>query len=227
MAIMKPLIDNTTESSINLFLLCEHRVLREALSRILRRQPGMNVSSAGSYTLESIVESGCDVLLVDRLTVRNTHTDFVSAVTRAIPQAKVIFFGMEDDFEVFLQAINAGVAGYLLQNASTTETLIAIKMAARGGAVCPPHLCLELFRFVAKLPLPTSVPPNRRLCTRLGLTLRQQQLITLLSQGLTNKEIASGLHLSEFTVKNHVRRIMRQLHAGSRHEAVQVAYEGA
>jgi DNA-binding NarL/FixJ family response regulator len=224
---MKPSFDNNSDSSINLFLLSEHRVLREALTRILRRQPGMNVSSAATYILESIVESGCDVLLADRLTVRNTHIDFVTAVTRAIPQARVIFFGMEDDFEVFLQAINSGVAGYLLQNASTAETLVAIKMAARGGAICPPHLCLELFRFVAKLPLQASAAPNRRLCTRLGLTLRQQQLITLLSQGLTNKEIASGLNLSEFTVKNHVRRIMRQLHAGSRHEAVQVAYEGA
>jgi DNA-binding NarL/FixJ family response regulator len=224
---MKASFENTTDSSINLFLLSEHRVLREALTRFLRRQPGMNVSSAGTYALEGIVESGCDVLLVDRLTVTNTSSDFVSEVTRAVPQAKVIFFGMEDDFEVFLQAINAGIAGYLLQNASTAETLVAIKMAARGGAICPPHLCLELFRFVGRLPLQASVPPNRRLCTRLGLTLRQQQLITLLSQGLTNKEIASGLNLSEFTVKNHVRRIMRQLHAGSRHEAVQVAYEGA
>jgi len=223
---MKPLSENATDTSIRLFLLSEHRVLREALTRILRRQPGMNVSSAGTYELEVIVESDCDILLVDRLTVRNAGTDFVSAVTRAIPHAKVIFFGMEDDFEVFLDAIKSGAAGYLLQNASTAETLVAIKMAARGGAICPPHLCLELFHFVAKLDLQATAPPNRRLCTRLGLTLRQQQLITLLSQGLTNKEIASGLHLSEFTVKNHVRRIMRQLNAGSRREAVQVAYEG-
>src|SRR6516162_519639 len=200
---MKPLSENATDTSIRLFLLSEHRVLREALTRILRRQPGMNVSSAGTYELEVIVESDCDILLVDRLTVRNAGTDFVSAVTRAIPHATVIFFGMEDDFEVFLDAIKSGAAGYLLQNASTAETLVAIKMAARGGAICPPHLCLELFRFVAKLPLQASAAPNRRLCTRLGLTL------------------------SEFTVKNHVRRIMRQLHAGSRHEAVQVAYEGA
>jgi DNA-binding NarL/FixJ family response regulator len=185
----------------------------------------MNVSSAEAYTLEIIVESDCDVLLVDRLTLKNAGAEFVPSVTRAIPQAKVIFFGMEDDFEVFLEAINSGVAGYLLQNASTAETLVAIRMAARGGAICPPQLCLELFHFVAKL-AQTSTPPNRRLCTRLGLTLRQQQLITLLSQGLTNKEIASGLNLSEFTVKNHVRRIMRQLNAGNRREAVQVAYEG-
>jgi len=223
---MKPSFEDATDSSINLFLLSEHRVLREALARILHRQPGMNVSSAGTYALEAIVESDCDVLLVDRLTVRNAGTEFVGAVTRAIPHARIIFFGMEDDFDVFLEAINSGVAGYLLQNASTAETLVAIRMAARGGAICPPHLCLELFHFVAKLALQTSTPPNRRLCTRLGLTLRQQQLITLLSQGLTNKEIASGLNLSEFTVKNHVRRIMRQLNAGSRREAVQVAYEG-
>src|SRR6516164_73741 len=130
---MKPSFEDATDSSINLFLLSEHRVLREALARILHRQPGMNVSSAGTYALEAIVESDCDVLLVDRLTVRNAGTEFVCAVTRAIPHALIIFFGMEDDFDVFLEAINSGVAGYLLQNASTAETLVAIRMAARGG----------------------------------------------------------------------------------------------
>jgi DNA-binding NarL/FixJ family response regulator len=64
---------------------------------------------------------------------------------------------------------------------------------------------------------------NQRLCHRLGLTARQQQLIALLARGFTNKEIAETMHLSEFTVKNHVHRIMRRLNAQSRYAAVQTA----
>ena len=76
----------------------------------------------------------------------------------------------------------------------------------------------ELFRFVAQtakeLPLqnPTAKP---------DLTLRQQQLVTLVAKGLTNKEIASHLNLSEFTVRNHIHRILKQVDAGSRSEAVE------
>lgn len=62
---------------------------------------------------------------------------------------------------------------------------------------------------------------NQRLCVKLGLTPRQQQLVALLARGFSNKEIAASLHLSEFTVKNHIHRIMRQLKAQSRYAAVQ------
>jgi DNA-binding NarL/FixJ family response regulator len=61
---------------------------------------------------------------------------------------------------------------------------------------------------------------NRHICSELGLTGRQQQLVALLARGFTNKEIASSLSLSEFTVKNHVHRIMRRLNADSRYAAV-------
>lgn len=225
-AILKANLAASDDAAITLFLVLEHRVLREALTRALSRQAGINVASSGSLDLEAIAVSNCDVLLTDRPTVKGLPPDFVSAVKRAIPHAKVILSGMQNDFDTFLHAISSGVSGYLLQDASTAETIAAIRMAARGGAVCPPHLCLELFQHIAQGALHSSQVPNRRLCTRLGLTLRQQQLITLLSKGMTNKEIASGLNLSEFTVRNHVHRIMRQLHAGSRHEAVQVACEG-
>jgi two-component system nitrate/nitrite response regulator NarL len=64
-------------------------------------------------------------------------------------------------------------------------------------------------------------------CAKLGLTPRQQQLVTFLARGLTNKEIAASLNLSEYTVKNHVHRIMRQVNADSRYAAVQTVCESA
>jgi DNA-binding NarL/FixJ family response regulator len=125
---------------------------------------------------------------------------------------------MEPDAEQFLDAVRSGVAGYLLPDASASDVVAAVRAVSRGEAVCPPQLCSALFRFVAQtakeLPLqnPTAKP---------DLTLRQQQLVTLVAKGLTNKEIASHLNLSEFTVRNHIHRILKQVDAGSRSEAVE------
>ena len=88
----------------------------------------------------------------------------------------------------------------------------------RGEAVCPPQLCSTLFRFVAQVAREISLQNS---ASKPDLTLRQQQLVTLVAKGLTNKEIASQLNLSEFTVRNHIHRILKQVDAVSRSEAVE------
>jgi DNA-binding NarL/FixJ family response regulator len=124
---------------------------------------------------------------------------------------------MSHNEEQFLTAVRFGVGGYLLQDASASDVLAAVRAVARGEAICPARLCSALFRFVAHsskdLPLQASNPKP-------DLTLRQQQLISLVAKGLTNKEIASQLNLSEFTVRNHIARILKQVDAVSRSEAV-------
>ena len=88
----------------------------------------------------------------------------------------------------------------------------------RGEAICPPQLCSTLFRFVAQTP---KELPLQGSTSKPDLTLRQQQLVTLVAKGLTNKEIASQLNLSEFTVRNHIHRILKQVDAESRSQAVE------
>jgi DNA-binding NarL/FixJ family response regulator len=106
----------------------------------------------------------------------------------------------------------------LLKDASASELVAAVRAVYRGEAVCPPQLCATLFRFVAHV---VEETPVKRTASKPDLTLRQQQLVTLVAKGLTNKEIASHLNLSEFTVRNHIHRILRQVDAGSRSEAVE------
>jgi DNA-binding CsgD family transcriptional regulator len=88
----------------------------------------------------------------------------------------------------------------------------------RGEAVCPPVLCASVFQYVSQV---AKSGPSQLLSRRPRLTLRQQQLVALVAKGLTNKEVASQLNLSEYIVKNHIHRIMKQLGAGSRREAVE------
>ena len=125
---------------------------------------------------------------------------------------------MDAGAEQFLVAVRSVVMGYLLKEASASDVVGAVRAVFRGEAVCPPQLCSSLFRFVARtsreMPIQGSAP-------RPDLTLRQQQLVTLVAKGLTNKEIASHLNLSEFTVRNHIHRILKQVDAGSRSEAVE------
>ena len=127
---------------------------------------------------------------------------------------------MKDDEEQFLEAVRSGVSGYLLNDASANDVLSAVRAVARREAVCPPRLCLALFRFVAQgaIETPTQI---RRGSTHV-LTILQQQVISLVAKGLRNKEIASQLNLSEFTIRNHIHRIMKQLKVGSRYEMVNV-----
>ncbi len=125
---------------------------------------------------------------------------------------------MEPDEELFMAAVRSGVMGYLLKDASASDLVAAVRAVYRGEAVCPPQLCSSLFRFVAHM---IEEIPFKRSAPRPDLTMRQQQLMALVAKGLTNKEIASHLNLSEFTVRNHIHRVLKQLDAGSRSEAVE------
>ena|SRR5712691_3434436 len=91
---------------------------------------------------------------------------------------------------------------------------------AEGEAVCPPKLCLTLFQSVMQECRHKLGMTGQHAFTKFGLTYRQRQLVTLVAGGLTTKEIAANLHLSQFTVKNHIHRIMKQMDAQSRYEAV-------
>ena len=198
------------------------------MSSTLRKQQGFCLVDAVRYSptaYKEAVASECDVLLVDHASATALPANFITDLLAHLPGSKAILFGMEDDAESFVQAVRSGVSGYLLGDASAEETIAAVRKVVAGEAVAPARLCQHLFQFVARTTREGSMILNQRLCLRLGLTGRQQQLIALLARGFTNKEIAETMRLSEFTVKNHVHRIMRRLNAQSRYAAVQTVCE--
>jgi two-component system nitrate/nitrite response regulator NarL len=214
---------------LKLFLLVENRLLREALAGIVRKQADFCVVGVDRYAPsveKAVVESHSDILVADHATATIFPPNLIPDSLSLAPEMKIVLLGMEEDAEIFLQAVRAGVSGYLLGDASAEETLAAIRRVAQGEAVCPPRLCMHLFQFVAREAQKGPLVLNQRICAKLGLTPRQQQLVSFLARGLTNKEIAANLNLSEFTVKNHIHRIMRQLNAESRYAAVQTVCEG-
>jgi len=206
--------------AVRIFLLVSNRLLRDTLLRLFRKPNDVSIVGQGSPSATSstdVQESNCDVILSDSIPAGQASSEN-SAVSDA-PGAELLLVGMEDDEDQFLSAVRAGSSGYLLKDASAADVLSAVRSVSRGEAVCPPRLCLSLFKWVAYEAHETSRGGD----PRPSLTMRQQQLVSLVARGLTNKEIASQLNLSEFTVKNHLHRIMKQVDAESRHEAVESA----
>lgn len=204
------------------FLLIENRLVRETLVRLFRKRSDLCVVGQGCSTEAiDVLDSQCDILVLDDLQMLLPLGVRLLDGQEANGTVGVVLIGMEEDEKQFLLAVRSGVSGYLLNDASASDVVTAVRAAARGEAVCPPRLCLALFRAVARLARETPVQIKRRSLP--GLTIRQQQLISLVAKGLTNKEIASRLSLSEFTIKNHMHRIMKQVEAESRHEAVEAA----
>jgi len=206
------------------YLVAENRLLREALLRVLQKRSDLAVaghSDSPEMASREMTANRCDVLLIDSLQMLCAMG--VNTLSPRQPEErplKIVLFGMSEDREVFLEAVRAGVTAYLLKDASAADVIAAIRRVAQGEAVCPPRLCFTLFQHVFGQALQPSVPPA--LEPKYNLTRRQHELIELLFQKLTNKEIANRLNLSEFTVKNHVRRIIRQLEATNRYEAVEM-----
>ena len=212
----------------NIYLMAENRFLREALVRLLRKKADLRVVGEGRQCDSSaaeVIASKCNVLLLDSLTTADAES-LIAEVLEKAPQIKIVLFGMDEEPATFLKAVRLGVNGYVVKDACAADIIGAVRAVAQGEAVCTPKLCLELFRHFSQHFHENPAITQREAKIKFGLTQRQSQLVALVARGLTNKEIAASLNLSEFTVKNHLRRIMRQVDADNRHDAVDTLRAG-
>lgn len=205
-----------SEPAVAVFLLAENRLLREALVRILSKKGDIQVVGSGAYSLnvfEQILSTKATVLVLDSVTPVLAEHGVTQKLHHLNSAIKVVMVGMEAEEGIFLRVVQAGVLGYVLKDASAAEVARTIRAVAAGEAVCPAVLSVALFHWVARH---KPALPGLHLKNNLGLSRREQQLASLIQQGLTNKEMASSLNLSEQTVKNHVHRMLRKLGAPDR-----------
>jgi DNA-binding NarL/FixJ family response regulator len=201
--------------------------------RLFEKRAGIAVVGESQYsqaTNEHLASTPCDVLLLDSLNTvyaRNLIEELNERTQQSrSASTRVVLFGMDEDPDSFLKAVRLGVCGYLLKDASSAEIISAVRGVAQGEAICPPRLAMSLFQYVATDFRQRSGMDDQQACIKIGLTYRQRELIGLVAKGMTNKEIAAHLNLSEFTVKNHIHRIMRHVEADTRQEAVDVIRAG-
>jgi len=206
-------------SPVRVYVVAENRLLRETLVRLFRKRSEISIvgdTCCSESAIEDIAFAKSELLLLDCFT-SNSSDDWLADLQESIPEIKIVLFGMDEDPGLFLRAVRRGVAGYVLKNASATDLLDAVRTVALGEAICPAKFCKVLFKTVAA---GAAEEKDGRGTSPFELTQRQRQLMSLVAMGLSNKEIAANLNLSEFTVKNHIYRVMKQVDAQTRHEAV-------
>lgn len=195
---------------VKVFIVSENRLVRESLSRVLAKRADLEVVSlqeTSANPCEDAIHSGAEVLILD--SPKYLQTEYIQDKTRKNhAPAKILLVSTEEDERFFLRAIRIGVLGFVPKEASALDVVAAVRSVARGEAVCPARLCKLLFDFLA---MQSVELPNNSVRLRLGLTRREQQLIPMIGRGLTNKEIANQLCLSEQTIKNHVHRILHKV----------------
>lgn len=205
---------------IVVFLVIENRLLRESLLRTLCKRDDLVVAGAITFSpaaVDEICAAQPDVVLFDspRIAISGHHA--ISRLRKAGQHTKVVLIGMEDDETTFLRAVAEGVLGYVLEDAGADENIRAIQAVASGEAVYPPRYSALLFQCAAR---DLSFPYNPSHRNRFGLSWREQQLVGLIRLGLSNKEIATRLNLSEQTVKNHIHRMLQKAGACDRFDIV-------
>jgi DNA-binding NarL/FixJ family response regulator len=213
---MGTFVSGFSEPTAAVFLLAENRLLREALLRILSKKDEIHVVGSGAFgsgVFEQILSTKANVVVLDSVSPVLAEDNVVRRLHQVNPAIRVVMVGMEAEEGVFLRVVQAGALGYVLKDASAVEVARTIRAVAAGEAVCPAMLSVALFQWVTQHRPPLS---SLHLKNSLGLSRREQQLAGLIQQGLTNKEMASRLNLSEQTVKNHVHRMLRKLGAPDR-----------
>jgi|SRR5579872_790377 DNA-binding NarL/FixJ family response regulator len=206
---------------LDVFLLAENRLLREALIRLLSKRTEVRIVGANGYSPavhHEVISARPQIILLDSNGLDVSRSSLIATLRSAIHDLRIVMVDMEADTELFLSAVRAGVVGYVLKDASALEVSATIRAVAAGKAVCPPSLCMVLFRCIMQQ---APVSPVLTWGANLGLSRREQQMVELLRQRLTNKEIATRLNLSEQTVKNHVHHVLRKIGAPNRFSIVE------
>ncbi len=210
---------------IRILIVDDQRLMRDGLRILLEMEPDLTVAGEAENGREAIAayeKLKPDVVLMD---IRMPEMDGVAAIRQLHhqwPDARVIILTTFDDDEFVFEGLRAGALGYLLKDVSADELADAVRTVAAGDALIDPSVTrkvmAEFTRLAATRSQPQSVLPE-------PLTDREAEILQLLADGLTNRQIAERLFLAEGTVKNYVSNILAKIGARDRTQAALRARE--
>ncbi|GAA0945692.1 response regulator [Virgisporangium aurantiacum] len=210
-----------SDDDVRVLVVDDQRLIRDGIASLLGLQPGVTVvgtAANGREAVEQAVTLRPDVVLMD---VRMPDVDGITAletIRRQAPGCRVVMLTTFDDEEYVVPAMRAGATGYLLKDLPARELAGAVRMAHAGVAQLDPAAAA---RVAAALTPSQKEPPT------IGqpLTSRELDVLRFIARGATNREIATQLHLSEGTVKNHISRLLTRLGLRDRTQAALYARE--
>lgn len=206
---------------IKILLIEDNRLLREGISAMLKGQDDMTVVATvgdGEHILTMVEKSNPDIVLLDLGLRSQNSLNVVKIITKNCEKTKIIVMDLIPMQADVLEYVQAGVSGFILKDANIEDFFKTIRSVYEGIQVLPPHLTGSLFTQIVEHAINGDRPS--KVLEAVRMTKRERQVIELIADGSTNKEIAQKLHLSTFTVKSHVHNILEKLTLNSR---VQIA----
>jgi DNA-binding NarL/FixJ family response regulator len=210
-------------SQVRVLLADDHSLFREGMANILNGQPDFVVvgeASDGLEAIEKAKELRPDLILMDIGMPRCDGLEATQRIKGEMPEVVIVMLTMRDEDEKLFASIKNGAQGYLLKSIRSWDMVDLLRGAMKGNAAITQALAgrmLEEFRRVSQFA--PQVPPEEEIV----LTRREQEVLGLVADGATDKEIAEALTLSVHTVKSHMRNILAKLHLSHRHEAARFA----
>ena len=211
---------------LRILLIEDNRLLRDGLTIMLKKQKDMDVVATignGENILSILKKYKPEVLLLDLGLRDRSSLNLVKTVNKNSPDAKIIVMDlipMQTDVFEFVQA---GVSGFIMKDANVLDFLKTIRSVAKGLQVLPSNLTESLFSQIVNHAVNGSKPSS--LLEAVRMTKRERQVIELISEGHSNKEIAQKIHLSTYTIKSHVHNILEKLALNSRVQIAKYAHD--
>jgi DNA-binding NarL/FixJ family response regulator len=196
---------------IRILIVEDNHVLGEGMSAMINGQPNMRVVStisSGNNVLLKAGQMNPDVILMDVGLTEFKESSLVQSIKNKMPEVKVIGMGFVPSQSDVVDFVEAGASGFILKDATVKEFLGTIQSVAQGAQILPPSLAGSLFSFVAEVALKKR---NGKIANAVRMTKREREIIVLIADALSNKEIAQQLDIANHTVKSHVHNIMEKL----------------
>jgi len=200
-------------STISVAIIDDNLMVRQALTSLLGTMSDIKVDFAGGGSAPGLTEAAPDVFLLDAGLVDRDSLRLVAALRTANPEARIIMMDLLPASEDVREYVNAGVAGFALKDASFEEFVATIRAVASGQSVLPARMTESLFSQIAR---EAANGERQRVIEDIRMTPRELEVIAIIGEGLSNKEIAQRLNIATHTVKSHVRNVMEKLALHSR-----------
>jgi two-component system, NarL family, nitrate/nitrite response regulator NarL len=203
--------------SIRVFVLADIRLYREGLSKALDQQAGLVVVGSAAldeHAVYHVTQCAAHVVLIERPSPNDKR--ILGRIGSLFPGTKVVAFGVSEDEKEVLHCIEDGVAGYVSRDATLQQLITTIQSVARGEFACSPRQSYLLLRRASVL---AAECRGGVVGAVSAITLRERDVITLVDEGLSNKEIAVRLVIEISTVKNHIHHVLCKLNATRRGQA--------
>lgn len=208
---------------IRLLLIEDNRLLREGIVAMFKEHADIKVVAAlgdREKTSVRIRESKPSVVLLDLGLRSQNSLEIVRIIKKDFPETKVIVMDLVPLQADVIEFVQAGVSGFILKDATIDDFLRTIRSVAQGAKVLPSLMTSSLFSQIVDHAVNGARGTSSKLMESVRMTKRERQVIDLISDGMTNKEIAQEIHLSPYTVKSHVHNILEKL---AIHTRVQIA----